>query len=97
MSNLLKNLLIALGLSIIIFVGYLTFIRDDGSSTHTQTATSATVELETQQLLSMLNELKSLDVNGELFSDPLFLSLKDFREALGEEPSGRPDPFAVVR
>ncbi len=93
MSNLLKNLLIALALAVILFLGYTLFIRDDGSETSTF---SQEVELESQSLLATLGELESLDVEGGVFNDPLFRSLKDFRTNLGSEPSGRSNPFAPL-
>lgn len=99
MSNLLKNLLIALGLAIILFVGYVVFVRDRGDDDfllRSEGVTSEKAELETQELLTMLNELKSFDVEGDIFAEPLFLSLKDFRHALGEQPTGRSNPFAPV-
>ncbi len=97
MSNLLKNLLIALGLAIVIFVGYVTFVRDSENDEYLQSSSSPEAELESQQLLSMLNELKSLNVRGEIFTDPLFLSLKNLSGDLGTETSGRPNPFAPTR
>jgi hypothetical protein len=93
MSNLLKNLLIALGLAVILFIGYTIFVKDDGSAVSTF---SQEAELESQSLLATLGELESLDVEGRIFNDPLFLSLKDFRIDLGNEPSGRANPFAPL-
>jgi hypothetical protein len=93
MSNLLKNLLIALGLAI----GYITFVRDAEDDSYLVSSSTPEAELESQQLLGMLNELKSLDVGGEILADPLFLSLKNFNSELGEEMSGRPNPFAPTR
>jgi|JI10StandDraft_1071094.scaffolds.fasta_scaffold26285_5 hypothetical protein len=97
MSNLLKNLLIALGLAIILFIGYITFVRDDGSDAMISESLSPEVRQETQQLLSTLQELKSINVEGRIFSDPLFLSLRDFRVELGTEPEGRSNPFAPLQ
>ncbi len=97
MSNLLKNLLIALGLAIILFIGYITFVRDDGSDAMVSESLSPEVRQETQQLLSTLQELKSINVEGRIFSDPLFLSLRDFRVELGTEPEGRSNPFAPLQ
>ncbi len=98
MSNLLKNLLIALGLAIILFVGYVVFIKNGSTDSDTLVAGTFSEEagLESQQLLTTLNELKLLNVEGRLFSDPLFLSLRDFRIELGTEPGGRSNPFAPV-
>lgn len=97
MSNLLKNLLIVLGLAVIMFVGYVVFIKGedmDESLLDANSAGSLQAELETQRLLGLLNELKALDIQGEVFTDPIFLSLQDFRKDLGDEPSGRSNPFA---
>jgi hypothetical protein len=99
MSNLLKNLLIALGLAIILFVGYVVFIKgdsNDGMGSITESL-SPEAELATQELLATLNEIKSLNVEGRIFSDPLFLSLRDFRTELGTEPNGRSNPFAPIQ
>lgn len=97
MSNLLKNLLIALGLAVILFVGYVVFIKDGtgGEALISESYTPAAA-LETQQLLATLNELKSLNVEGRVFSDPLFNSLVDKRTPLGAEPDGRLNPFAPL-
>jgi hypothetical protein len=98
MSNLLKNLLIALGLAIILFIGYVVFVKGDGeSATISESGTlSKEAELETQRLLATLNELKSLNVDGQILTDKLFLSLRDLRVDLGAEASGRQNPFAPV-
>jgi hypothetical protein len=100
MSNLLKNLLIALGLAILLFVGYVVFIRSDEEDQYLSGAdnpASVEADLETQELLATLNELRSLNVEGSIFTNPLFLSLKDFRNDLGEEPSGRSNPFLPIQ
>ncbi len=96
MSNLFKNLLIVLILVLILFVGYLVFFKDADIDEALRTAESEVVELESQKLLSTLSELESLDVSGDLFMDPLFLSLRDFRTPLTDEPSGRSNPFEPV-
>ena len=99
MSNLLKNLLIALGLAILLFVGYTVVFKEDESLTGIESSGTFSVEaeLETQRLLATSNELKLLNIDGSLFSDPLFASLRDFRVELGTEPSGRPNPFSPIR
>lgn len=100
MSNLLKNLLIALGLALILFIGYFVFFRSEGggSAGLIDPATfSADAQLETQRLLSTLNELKEYDVSASLFEDNIFQSLIDFRVDLGSEPVGRQNPFAPLQ
>jgi hypothetical protein len=98
MSNLLKNLLIALGLAVILFVGYVVFMRDTGESTTLDVQSfSPEAQLETQELLATLNELKSFNVEGSIFNDPLFRSLRDLRVDPGTEPEGRSNPFAPAQ
>lgn len=99
MAHLSKNLLIALGLALVLFVGYFVFIKSDPSDgvVLDQSQLSQEAELETQNLLATLNELKSFNVEGRIFTDPLFLSLKDFRVDLGTEPGGRANPFAQIK
>jgi hypothetical protein len=99
MSNLLKNLLIALGLAVLLFLGYMLFFRTSEplSGLSIEGTFSPEAELETQQLLAVLNELKSFNVEGSIFSDPLFISLQDFRVDIGSEPSGRQNPFTPIR
>ncbi len=96
MSNLLKNLLIALGLAVILFIGYVLFIKEGDESELSTTSFSQEAELQTQELLATLGELESIDVEGRVFSDPLFVSLKDFRIDLGTQADGRVNPFAPL-
>jgi hypothetical protein len=95
MSSLLKNLLVALFLAIILFVGYVVFLRD-GIRSGSRDGFSEQVEIETQALLATINELKRIKIDGEIFTNPVFVSLKDFRVDLGTEPTGRGNPFAPV-
>lgn len=97
MSTLLKNLLIALGISVVLFVGYLAFFKESGGTkTSISAPDGARAELEGQMLLSTLSEIRSLDVEGDILRDPLFLSLRDLRTQLGEEPKGRTNPFVTA-
>lgn len=96
MSPLLKNLLIALTLVVILFAGYLIFVRGNGIPTPTRGDSemlSQQAQLESQKLLVTLNELKEFKVDGAVLTDVIFSSLRDFRTDLGSEPSGRSNPF----
>ncbi len=97
MSNLLKNLLVTLGIAVLVLVGYMIFTKTDttapsvpGSTTTEQAA------LESQALLMSLQKLQSYNVEGKIFSDARFASLVDFRVELVDEPFGRPNPFAPI-
>ena len=51
---------------------------------------------ESLKILDALSELKKLQLNGEIFSDPAFGSLEDFSKPVDPEPIQRPNPFAPI-
>lgn len=99
MSNLLKNLLIVLGLSIALFIGYQFFLSGASDVPEgTLGLVEGDVNMHTQDLLrkhEQLNELKER-TQTDLFTRPVFTSLIDFRIDLGTEESGRDNPFAPI-
>jgi hypothetical protein len=97
MSNLLKNLLFALGLAALLLLGYVAFLRDSESVTSESGAASQEVERETQKLLAKTQLLNSFEIDGSFFSDQKFLSLVDNRIELIPETVGRENPFAPLR
>lgn len=46
--------------------------------------------------LSLLNQMKSLQIDTTLFRDPAYKALVDYTVAIEPEPVGRPNPFAPV-
>jgi len=100
MSPIIKNVLLALGLAVIVAVGYAAFFRGDDEES--LTSTSATtgggeVPPEARELLAHLRELQRIDYHDDILSDPRFTSLVNFRQQLVDEPTGRPNPFVPVR
>ncbi|MEY4747222.1 MAG: hypothetical protein RLZZ416_271 [Candidatus Parcubacteria bacterium] len=49
-----------------------------------------------QELVSTLLALRAVKLDGGIFGDPSFLSLKDFSTEIVQEPVGRPNPFAPL-
>ena len=47
-------------------------------------------------LVAMLNQLHSIQLNTDLFSNPLFQSLQDFGLTVVPEPKTRNNPFAPI-
>ncbi len=97
MSNLLKNLLFALGLVALLLIGYMAFMRDSGEVVTESGPASAAAELETQQLLAKAQRLNSFQIDATLFNDEKFRSLVDYRIELIPETVGRGNPFAPLR
>lgn len=49
-----------------------------------------------REILALLSDLRSINLDGSIFSDPAFQALKDTTVKLTEEPKGRPNPFAPI-
>ena len=97
MSSFLKNILLALGLALILWLGYRFFF---GGSDAALTAQNAMVisqaSRDTEVFLRTLQQLRGIQLNGELFHDTRFTSLTDYRRPIVAEPVGRHNPFAPV-
>lgn len=59
--------------------------------------TTTVVENEMQmQFKTLVNELKTISFDTNIFSDPNFMALTDLATQVTPEPSGRLDPFAPL-
>ncbi len=97
MSSLLKNILFALGLAVILWIGYTFFFATDTTSLIAQNAgTVGQASLDTQAFLRILQQLRDIKLNGTIFDDPRFQSFVDYRQAIVPEPFGRTNPFAPI-
>lgn len=100
MSQVLKIIVIIVGIGALLFFGYHAVTNsdtaDDALLTSGSPKTIDEVEEETEALLSRLSELQRYDVTGTIFSSSVFTSLYDFRSELVEEPTGRTNPFASM-
>jgi hypothetical protein len=90
-------------ITIIVIIGagffvYTTFFKSENSGgalvAENVNPTQTAVE---QELLSLLLELRSIQLDISLFGDPEFQSLSDFSQELVPEPVGRPNPFVPLR
>jgi hypothetical protein len=93
-----KKILIIVIIVGVAFVLYTYFFKGDSSSTllspeRIGEAQESAVERE---LLSLLIELRSVQLSGEIFEDPAFQSLNDFGQVLEPQPIGRRNPFAPI-
>lgn len=95
MTPLLKNSLIALGLISVAAAGYYMFvIRNDELTAKGINVVSVQAEVETQEFLSRLTELKTIKLPDTLFTDERFQALIDNSEPVDPQPVGRSNPFA---
>lgn len=86
-------------LSVIIlgFVGFIAYNTIFGEIDITQADVDMPVpEAVGQDILILSDKLKTLKIETDIFSKPLFTNLIDTRAIIIEEPTGRPNPFSAV-
>lgn len=49
---------------------------------------------EAQDVVLILNQLKSISIDETIFNDPAFTALTDFHRDIAPQPKGRSNPFA---
>ncbi len=78
--------------AILVWMGLSTSSTSSGSLLTTQTVDQG----PDRELVSTLLALRAVKLDGSIFTDPAFVSLKDFSTAIIPEPVGRPNPFAPL-
>lgn len=97
MTSLLKNILFALALAVILWLGYtLFFAENDTSRTALNAEVASQAARDTQEFLQTLQQLRDIELNQHIFTDARFQSLVDHRQAVVPEPVGRSNPFAPI-
>jgi hypothetical protein len=98
MSPLLKNLTIALGLTLLLWAAY-TFFSDSRAMVNATQTLNPELRARSQQILSDTNTVDRYKMDIGVLSDRRFTSLTDTRvdlNALSVE-TGRANPFAPVQ
>lgn len=94
-----KKILAIIAIIIIVFIAYNYFFKKDNN---TQLITSNLDVLQTNKLnagkeiVALLSDLKSLQLNDDIFKNKEFRSLEDFSLPIASEPKGRNNPFAPI-
>ena len=57
---------------------------------------TTTMSVEGNDIVNMVSEINTININPGLFSSPLFSGLVDFSVSLLPEPQGRSNPFADI-
>lgn len=97
MPKINKNMLLVVGLIIVVIAGYFTFFKKSDPANELTSVQASNVPAVGQELIIELNRLKSLRAVGkEIFSDSIFVSLKDFTQKINPQPYGRSNPFAPI-
>lgn len=95
MSPLLKNLVVALGITLLLWVAYSFF---GSSDRETVAVVNPELRMRSQQILSDTNTIDNYRMDTSVLSDRRFTSLMDTRVDLSALPvgTGRANPFAPV-
>lgn len=100
-KQILLDLLIVIALPLLVVFGYF-YLKSDEGSALLSAASRETVALPGQERKELgvktktaLAELSSINFDESIFSDPAFLSLKDFTEEIDPTPIGRDYPFTA--
>ena len=99
MTSKTKQIIIAVVIIVIAFVGFKVFFgsTDSGSATLATDAPATTPELiDGQAILILLNRLGQVKLDTSIFSDPIFASLTSFARPIPNQIPGRKNPFAPI-
>jgi hypothetical protein len=96
---LLKNKIVLLVIGGVVLAGivWYSFLRGGSAkapilTTEDMTASGAV----DSDVVAILLELRAVSLSGTIFSDPVFMSLRDFGSQIVPEPVGRQNPFAPL-
>jgi hypothetical protein len=98
-DTLVHNKIAIAFLSIIVIVGAWYFLGGTASDTKEGlvTETFSTPESEADRdLVATLLQLRAVTLEGTVFNDPVFQSLRDFGSQIVKEDQGRENPFAPL-
>ena len=97
MSHLLRNLLIALAITVLLGVVYAMFFKGgDDEEEVVETRTKTDVVLDKEKILADINKIESYNIDNAIFDDVRFMSLTDYHVEIEDVGTGRPDPFQPV-
>ncbi len=92
-------MIIILGVLVVALIGWWTLSGGSTGSTAPTLSTSNAAGVSSpadQTLVTTLLALRAVQLDGTIFSDPAFMSLKDFSTPIVPEPIGRSNPFAPL-
>jgi hypothetical protein len=81
-------------LVIVIIAGLAYYFYSNSTPTPLVSASSDTV-VDTQ-VISLLNQISTLQIDSSIFNDPGYKTLRDYSVAIPSDNVGRPNPFAPL-
>jgi hypothetical protein len=93
-NNKKKILIIAI-VVVIVIAGYM-FLKDDAPEASETLSVAPTDDTIGGDILPLLYQLKSLQLDTTIFRDPAFATLQDYSIEIPDQPQGRENPFAPI-
>lgn len=97
MTQNIKQIIIAIVVIIVAFVGFRMFFPSqlDDQALSAENAAKETFA-EGQIILSLLNQLESVTLDTAIFSNKIFVSLVSFEKPIEDQVAGRSNPFLPI-
>lgn len=97
MMSLFKNKMVLLGVGGVLLAGFVwySFLRDKETQLLKTEDITAPTAVDSD-IVTVLLQLRAVSLSGTIFTDPAFLTLKDFGSQIMQEPNGRANPFAPL-
>lgn len=96
MNEKTKQIIIAVVVIVVAFIGFKVFMGKDSADTSLTTDSSTTKFVDGQAVLVLLNRLNKVTLNESIFSSAAFTSLQSFEVPIPDQVIARPNPFAPI-
>ena len=98
MNSATKQIIIAIVIIIVAFVGYQMFFvsGEAGDTSLTPDIQTQNQFIDGQVILGLLNKLDRVTLDESIFSNNIFMSLQSFERVLEGQVSGRKNPFLPI-
>ena len=93
-----KKTIITIAIIIVAFIAYNNFLKPKNAGVDQFIVSSVAGEqlADGREILLLLEDLQSIDLDSEFFASRAFISLQDFSIPLDPEPKGRLNPFSPI-
>lgn len=93
-----KNIIVAVLVVLVLVTGYFYFSGGTPSSDTglLEVAQTSEATVVAARVLSLLNQIKSLNIDTSIFSDPAYQTLRDYSVVISPQNVGRANPFAPL-
>jgi hypothetical protein len=96
MTQQIKQIIAAVVIIVVAFIGFRMFSGGESSSETIVTDNRKAQFVDGQAVLNLLNRLNKVELKDDVFSSAAFTSLVSFEVAIPDQVLERPNPFAPI-